>query len=317
MTLTQLKYVYETAKAGSISLAAERCFTAQSVLSTSIRKLEEEIGYQIFIRSRRGVTLTPFGKTFVDYLIPMLEHARMLDNLIDHKKDSMQSLRVASSGWSLVSCAISEIMHSDKWKQVKVAYYEMLDHEVMQMVSERSAEIGFIRRYSCYRHQNLDSCRSLGLRFEKLFQARLGVTVSSANPLFYLKEDVVDPEILKDCTMIVWNYTDEVLFQDLKKRLHLPDSSRCVIVNARAAVDDILHHSPSYYLNTMLPNCFPEKPYENGPQERTLLLKNCSITSEFGWIRRKDTELTELSTTLLDVIRDNLQSRADSQKEKC
>lgn len=68
MTLNQLKYVVEVAKENSINRAASKLFVSQSVLSTSIQKLEKEIGHPIFTRTNHGVTLTPFGQTFVSYI---------------------------------------------------------------------------------------------------------------------------------------------------------------------------------------------------------------------------------------------------------
>lgn len=48
MTLTQFKYVLEIAKAGSVNQAANNLFVSQSVLSNSIKALENELGQKIF-----------------------------------------------------------------------------------------------------------------------------------------------------------------------------------------------------------------------------------------------------------------------------
>ena len=55
MTLNQLKYIVEAAKAGSINRAAANLFVSQSVLSTSIKNFETEIGRTIFNRTPNGV----------------------------------------------------------------------------------------------------------------------------------------------------------------------------------------------------------------------------------------------------------------------
>ena len=68
MNLNQLKYIIEIAKTGSINHAAANLFISQSVLSTAVSRLEKEIGQTIFFRSNRGITLTPFGHTFVSYV---------------------------------------------------------------------------------------------------------------------------------------------------------------------------------------------------------------------------------------------------------
>ena len=47
MTLNQLEYVIKVAEAGSINKAASQLFVSQSVLSTSIKNLESELGRSI------------------------------------------------------------------------------------------------------------------------------------------------------------------------------------------------------------------------------------------------------------------------------
>lgn len=69
MDLKQLRQVLVLAETLNFRSAAERLHMAQPPLSVSIRKLEDEIGAQLFIRSRAGVKLTAVGKG-------VLEHAR-------------------------------------------------------------------------------------------------------------------------------------------------------------------------------------------------------------------------------------------------
>ena len=49
---------------------------SQPTFSYQIRLLEEEIGFSIFDRSGRGVSLTPAGRQFVSYLIHMREEMK-------------------------------------------------------------------------------------------------------------------------------------------------------------------------------------------------------------------------------------------------
>ena len=58
MTIAQVLYVLEIADCRSISAAAERQFISQSALSQQIQRLEGELGYPLFVRTPRGLTLT-------------------------------------------------------------------------------------------------------------------------------------------------------------------------------------------------------------------------------------------------------------------
>ena len=64
MTITQILYVLEAARCQNVSKAAERLFVSQPALSAQIRKLEEELGCELFRREHQGVSLTAAGKAF-------------------------------------------------------------------------------------------------------------------------------------------------------------------------------------------------------------------------------------------------------------
>ena len=66
-----LEYVIKAAEAGSINQAASQLFVSQSVLSTSIKNLEAELGRSLFIRTTKGIKPTAFGKAFISYITPL------------------------------------------------------------------------------------------------------------------------------------------------------------------------------------------------------------------------------------------------------
>ncbi|MCD7763265.1 MAG: LysR family transcriptional regulator, partial [Lachnospiraceae bacterium] len=57
MTLQQLRYALAIADHGSINGAAKELFISQSSLSGAIKELENEIGFNIFVRTNRGILL--------------------------------------------------------------------------------------------------------------------------------------------------------------------------------------------------------------------------------------------------------------------
>ena len=67
MNLLQLQYFQEVAKLQSITKAAKELGISQSALSIMMGKLEEEIGYPLFARQGRNITITPYGETVRQY----------------------------------------------------------------------------------------------------------------------------------------------------------------------------------------------------------------------------------------------------------
>lgn len=68
MNLQQLRYVVALAEAKNFTKAAEGQFVVQSALSQQVRRLEEELGVQLFERTTRTVSLTSAGES----LLPLL-----------------------------------------------------------------------------------------------------------------------------------------------------------------------------------------------------------------------------------------------------
>jgi len=62
----QLHYFVTVAEAGQITLAAAKLHMAQPALSQAIGQLEAELGFRLFERHPRGVTLTSAGEAFFE-----------------------------------------------------------------------------------------------------------------------------------------------------------------------------------------------------------------------------------------------------------
>jgi DNA-binding transcriptional LysR family regulator len=65
MELRQLRYFVAVAECGSFVAASQRLFIAQPALSVQIRALEEHVGQALFMRHRRGISLTEVGGRFL------------------------------------------------------------------------------------------------------------------------------------------------------------------------------------------------------------------------------------------------------------
>lgn len=65
MELRELRYVIAIEKAGNLSRAAEVLHVSQPALSYAVRRLENELGVQVFDRHSGGVTPTVAGRDVI------------------------------------------------------------------------------------------------------------------------------------------------------------------------------------------------------------------------------------------------------------
>ena len=69
MTLQQLRYAIEIADSGSMNEAAKKLFISQPSLSGAVKELESELGFEIFLRSNRGILRLLSNITFCRIII--------------------------------------------------------------------------------------------------------------------------------------------------------------------------------------------------------------------------------------------------------
>lgn len=65
VTLRQFRYFVAVAESGSVAAASRMLSIAQSALTKSLLELEAELGRPLFLRSPKGMTLTPQGHRFL------------------------------------------------------------------------------------------------------------------------------------------------------------------------------------------------------------------------------------------------------------
>ena len=91
MTLTELRYIVTLAKMQHFGKAAERCNVNQSTLSIAVKKLEGELGIELFERSKNNVRATPIGEQVIKQAQRVLEEAAAIKDIAMSGKDQLNS----------------------------------------------------------------------------------------------------------------------------------------------------------------------------------------------------------------------------------
>jgi LysR family transcriptional regulator, nitrogen assimilation regulatory protein len=95
-----LRSFLRTADLRSISRAAESLGIAQPSLSQQLLRLEDEVGFKLFNRTARGVTVTEAGRIFQ-------EHARNVLHRIDQALEDVREANAAASGQAIIALPYS------------------------------------------------------------------------------------------------------------------------------------------------------------------------------------------------------------------
>ncbi len=76
MSLSQIEYFVAVASTGNVGRASAALRVAQPAVSRQIRRLEDELGAPLFLRTPRGMTLSPAGQVFLGHARGILEGVR-------------------------------------------------------------------------------------------------------------------------------------------------------------------------------------------------------------------------------------------------
>lgn len=89
MNLRDLHYLVAVADLQSFIQAAERCFISQPTLSMQIKKLEEELGVQLFERTNKRVISTEVGEAIIASARRIVQETEAIKHIAQAAKDPL------------------------------------------------------------------------------------------------------------------------------------------------------------------------------------------------------------------------------------
>ena len=166
MEIKQLKYLVVAADVGSFSEAAKVLYTTQSSVSKVIASLEMELGYQLFKREGKGITLTSEGKRFHNRASKLvLDFASLETDSIKHQKN-MVKISANHSSW-LANC-FSDFYELHKDLDVCYSFHADTTPNIINRIRLMEDEVGFVYVFPEIRLQFEYELKKYQLNFEKL-----------------------------------------------------------------------------------------------------------------------------------------------------
>ena len=146
MELQQLRFFVEIVKAGSLNKAAQRLNITQPALSRRIRALESEIGSELFVRHRTGMTPNTEGHRLLSYAEHILQEADAVRDRISnatHPVSGSVTVAAAPSAGQHYFAAIAEKM-ADTYPTIKVSFVEGQVYELLAGLEKGEVDIAFM-----------------------------------------------------------------------------------------------------------------------------------------------------------------------------
>ena len=294
MTLQQLKYALTIADCGSMNEAAKQLFISQPSLSETMKELETEIGLDIFLRSNRGIVITPEGEEFLGYARQVTEQFGLLQSKYIDKKVK-EKFSVSTQHYTFAVKAFVETVKQIGMEQYEFAVHETTTISVIENVKNFKSEIGVLYENDFNEKVLNKMFKENGLEFVELFSCDTFVYLWSGHPL--AKQDVITMEELDEypCLSFDQGKNNSLYLAEEMKRTY--EYRRLIKANDRATLLNLMIGLNAY---TLCSGIICED--LNGNDYKAVPLKETE-KMRIGYIKRKGAKVSHIGELYIEELK--------------
>jgi DNA-binding transcriptional LysR family regulator len=146
MNKREIALLWEVARTGSVTQAAEATHMSQPAASAAIRQIEARVGFELFTREKRRLVFTPKGRAMLPEISNTLAAHSSLDRLVEE-------LRLEGARRVIVGCIASAAttvlpqaakVFRDALPQVRMVVRTGMSVDIANMVAEQRVDFGLI-----------------------------------------------------------------------------------------------------------------------------------------------------------------------------
>jgi LysR family cys regulon transcriptional activator len=139
MKLHQLRYLAAVAQSGlNITAAAHKLHTSQPGVSKQIKLLEDELGFQIFVREGRNLTrITPAGQEVIDRALRILQEAQSIRDLSTELRDEGKGSLSIGTTHTQARYVLPDVIRAflGRYPEVRVNLHQGTSEQIAEMVA--------------------------------------------------------------------------------------------------------------------------------------------------------------------------------------
>ena len=301
MELKQLQFFVVSVDMGSFKKAAEVLYTTQPHISKTIKALEQELQTELFNRNASGVTMTEEGKQVYAYASSILQQVDVIEK-VGEKKNS-RTLYISSVPSSRLASLFARFCQLKKDEDIRYQFMEGTVEEIMWHMHHRTSEIGFVcisqRQLSGFIHQ-LEHKR---LEFHLLKKTEPCLFVGRQSPLY--EAGTIDPAALASVKLVQFQedfYSISSHPGHLKEDFPIDQADQtAVVTNSDNVVMSLLEHTEFGNVSSRIAGDISRM-----GQLREIPLTDAADSISFGYIKRKQGELSSLAAEYIRFVKNEL-----------
>ena len=295
MTFQQLLYAISVANNKSMNKAAEELFITQPSLSSAIKELEEEIGIELFLRSNRGVIITPEGEEFLAYARQMLDVYSLIEDKYIEKKGLKKKFSVSMQHYTFAVEAFINVARDYGMEDYEFAVHETKTFEVIENVKKQKSEIGVLYLNDFNQKALSKVFRENQVEFIELFDCSIYVYLAKSNPL--ANKETIDFADLEDFPCLSFDQGNYNSFYFAEEVFSTRDYKKIIKANDRATLLNLMVGLNAY---TLCSGIICED--LNGDGYAAIPL-NTKDTMTIGYIKKKNMPLSRLGKKYVEELK--------------
>lgn len=259
----QKKYFMTLCDAKNITKASEMLYVSRQALSSSLRKIEENMGVPLFVRKKEGIVLTEYGEMLQKCLLEQEAiWQKTMRRIQERKQEEKKVIRIAMSGVTIASSEYNHVLDFEK-SHPEAAIEFVSDDLDRNLLGMRNGEIDLIR--SIYTEESQEYIR-FRLENDPMVQQNC-LIISRSNPLARL--DFIDfmKDLRGQTLLYEGNYLPES-FRAVCKRLGIRNQSISAgreVIGGMIGWDRACLYMPAKYCHRFMNDMVCTRPLKNLP----------------------------------------------------
>lgn len=249
MNILHMKYAVEVAKCGSINKAAEVLLMNQPNLSRAIKELEASLGVEIFLRSAKGMVVTPEGETFLRYAASILKQVDEVEGLFKKSASDKKRFSISVPRASYISDAFASFSQSvNKLSDAEIFYKETNSQRTIKNVTENEFKLGIVRYFEHFDKFYKNMFEDKGLSYELITDFSYVLAMNKNCPL--AAKETVTLEDLRNFIEIAHAdpFVPSLSLAAVKKEELSDDMRRRIFVYERASQFELMSRNTQVFM---------------------------------------------------------------------
>jgi len=281
--------------------AAEKLFITQPTLTKAIKELESEIGFSVFVRSGKGMILTPEGREFIVYAKQVSQQYDILKERFGNVGERKRRFGISTQHYSFAIKAFTEFVKDFDLEKYEFVFRETMTRDVIDDVGSMKSDIGilFISEYN--RKVIEKKLRDNDLSFNHLIDCKACVYITKTHPLAEAEELTMEDLAPYPCLTFEQGDGDSIYFAE--EILAEKDYPRRIKVCDRGSGLNLMNELNGYTLCSGI-ICDDV----NGQQYKMVRFKGDedNTVMHIGYIRKNNIELGSLAEGYIAEVKKTL-----------